>query len=116
MQSCARDICTNLEAVDTQLRRCLILPQGSNACSLQLSFDVQMSFAMEYCDLDQWHEKLSEVLAACHLEGLPDRRDALPLRGGQTVVFKIREEAIVKFYSKDLQVILFNLYKLFRVA
>ena len=63
-----------------------------------------MQLAERYCSVERWRTKLDKVTAACGLESLACRRDALPVRGGQTVIFRIQEEAIVKFYAKDAQV------------
>ena len=54
--------------------------------------------------MDIWHQKLNAIAAVCGFESLPDLKAAFPIRGGQTVILKIREDAIVKVYAKDLQV------------
>ena len=65
---------------------------------------MQLSLAQQYCGLDAWHAKLTAIAAAAGFEmSLPDLKAALPMRGGQTVIFKIGQEAIVKVYTKDLQ-------------
>ena len=65
---------------------------------------MQLSLAQKYCGLEAWRAKLQTIATAAGLEeDLLDLNTALPLRGGQTVIFQIGQEAIVKIYTKDLQ-------------
>lgn len=65
---------------------------------------VQISLAQKYCELELWHAKLVAIAAAAGLDLTLQLRDALPLRGGQTVVFKLGQSAILKVYAKETQV------------